>query len=623
MRYTSAHCPILNSGTPSNDTSDGSPPYSRPRQLPGAACSECRRRKLRCDREKPRCRACQAADINCIVPTTRPSRGPKRGYLKTLQERISALEGLLEEHQRMGSSSPAVPDVVNLPFDMSPSGSATGLGEREKIVETEAIGNPSLSCFPLSLDVLGEGDLLPGSPLTVPYQEIDSILLGDIQENWFPFPSVFARDEVNRTGTTKQTVSPSSNLNTGASLQLCLSNTSTSSEAPPNLALTHLVQSDLNQLYIDRIHKFVPIVHHDSGSETQMTLRHAMWTLAASASAYHLALRDALYHRTRQLLESPDHSSSDINIVNTETVQAWLLLAIHELACVSFRCAWISAGHAFRLIQLDPTWTAEVCSAADDTTPPDLADHPQWVEVEKRRRTFWFAYCLDRLLSLRNGSSPMLSERLLMRLPCPDHEFQYGQSVVMGTLSDVGISTSTATSVRAPMSPFGECIWVATVAGRVLSYCLEATTEGQGMDLHNCWDSLSSIDSLVTQGMRVFTIYHPPTAQERDPMLLFLAMVWRATIIYLWHTAEKLPTPAINKNHAMKARLSQQAESAALEILRLIGKLSGWSSWKIHPLMSIPLSLCVELLTPRPSLVDALTQMVKELTQASQGTRVF
>lgn len=182
---------------------------------------------------------------------------------------------------------------------------------------------------------------------------------------------------------------------------------------------------------MDRIHMFIPIVHHgryaewskfEPGSmgEAQSALRNAMWTLAASASAYHLTLRDSLYQRTRQALENLDHhagSSDDPTATmtataDTEVVQAWLLLAVHELMCVSFRRAWITAGRAFRLIQLDPSWTA-----ADGGLPTEIhvnnqQHQAQWIEIEQRRRTFWFAYCLDRLMSLRNGSPPTFSERV-------------------------------------------------------------------------------------------------------------------------------------------------------------------------------------------------------------------
>lgn len=138
-----------------------------------------------------------------------------------------------------------------------------------------------------------------------------------------------------------------------------------------------------------------------------------MWTLAASTSGFHLTLRDSLYRRTRRALEGLDGRSNatDTDVVEAELVQAWLLLAVHELTSVGFRRAWISAGRAFRLLQLTPSWTTAIWTAADNDAPPQKT-HGDWVEAEERRRTFWFAYCLDRLISLRNGSPPTFSERV-------------------------------------------------------------------------------------------------------------------------------------------------------------------------------------------------------------------
>lgn len=72
----------------SSVSSDEDKAPARPRQKPGLACEECRRRKLRCDRGKPRCEACADSNLNCFTTMSRPPRGPKKGHLKALQARI-------------------------------------------------------------------------------------------------------------------------------------------------------------------------------------------------------------------------------------------------------------------------------------------------------------------------------------------------------------------------------------------------------------------------------------------------------------------------------------------------------------------------------------------------------
>ncbi|KND93706.1 putative transcriptional regulatory protein [Tolypocladium ophioglossoides CBS 100239] len=91
-------------------------PKRQKRQKPGTACEECRRRKLRCDRAQPQCGLCRASGLTCQVPVARPPRGPKRGYLKTIRARLSALEGMILEQQqpRSGMLSPALISDENI-----------------------------------------------------------------------------------------------------------------------------------------------------------------------------------------------------------------------------------------------------------------------------------------------------------------------------------------------------------------------------------------------------------------------------------------------------------------------------------------------------------------------------
>lgn len=59
------------------------------RQLPGLACEECRKRKLRCDRQRPQCRLCNELGIVCELNLARPPRGPKKGYSRNSQAKKS------------------------------------------------------------------------------------------------------------------------------------------------------------------------------------------------------------------------------------------------------------------------------------------------------------------------------------------------------------------------------------------------------------------------------------------------------------------------------------------------------------------------------------------------------
>lgn len=70
-------------------TSRDAPP--KPRQRPGSACQECRRRKLRCDGQRPQCQACAQSGAQCIAIVTHAQRGPKKGHVKALETRLGTL----------------------------------------------------------------------------------------------------------------------------------------------------------------------------------------------------------------------------------------------------------------------------------------------------------------------------------------------------------------------------------------------------------------------------------------------------------------------------------------------------------------------------------------------------
>lgn len=81
--------------TPSTVTETPSPVTVVERQRTRAACEECRRRKLRCDGQQPKCGVCRTSGLRCEV-TSRETRGPKKGHIKALKNRVLELEALLK-----------------------------------------------------------------------------------------------------------------------------------------------------------------------------------------------------------------------------------------------------------------------------------------------------------------------------------------------------------------------------------------------------------------------------------------------------------------------------------------------------------------------------------------------
>lgn len=56
------------------------------------ACVLCRKRKLRCDGLRPTCSTCKRLSHDCAYDEVRKKSGPKRGYVKLLEQRLREWE---------------------------------------------------------------------------------------------------------------------------------------------------------------------------------------------------------------------------------------------------------------------------------------------------------------------------------------------------------------------------------------------------------------------------------------------------------------------------------------------------------------------------------------------------
>ena len=115
----------------------------RARQRPGAACDECRRRKLRCDGQQPQCGVCQDTEVVCEV-TQRGVRGPKKGHLKALKNRVVHLEAMLESRLSVNGRQDHQGGSSNdLALSVSPVDGSDGVTHSEPWILTGAVSSGS------------------------------------------------------------------------------------------------------------------------------------------------------------------------------------------------------------------------------------------------------------------------------------------------------------------------------------------------------------------------------------------------------------------------------------------------------------------------------------------------
>ena len=131
-----------------------------------------------------------------------------------------------------------------------------------------------------------------------------------------------------------------------------------------------------------------------------------MWTLAALVSAQFQHLQKSLYRETKQMLEAWSLGGNGKTPIEAEQAQAWVLVATYESMRTYHQHAWMSAGRAFRLVQL--------MRLHEIDSPTNLAaTGPDFVKTEEKRRVFWMAYFLDHLFSMRNNWPITLNEHVV------------------------------------------------------------------------------------------------------------------------------------------------------------------------------------------------------------------
>ncbi|GAM88475.1 hypothetical protein ANO11243_065080 [Dothideomycetidae sp. 11243] len=120
------------------------------------ACVLCRKRKLRCDGSRPSCGTCSRLSHDCSYDEVRKKSGPKRGYVKQLENRLAQVEELLKSNKDKDSqdSSPDVYTGNMMPGNPSPGVDGmndvnlSGTNSNSYVTRQEGLGRLDLHSVP-------------------------------------------------------------------------------------------------------------------------------------------------------------------------------------------------------------------------------------------------------------------------------------------------------------------------------------------------------------------------------------------------------------------------------------------------------------------------------------------
>ncbi|KAK2042691.1 hypothetical protein LZ31DRAFT_632529 [Colletotrichum somersetense] len=403
------------------------------------------------------------------------------------------------------------------------------------------------------------------------------------------------------------------------------------------LNISERIRANLDQVYFDHVHPIMPIVNErhyfswagqDRLEPGRGCLRSAMHTLAAAASSSFSSLSEALYAQTRQMLDDLD--ALDTAVVQLEHVQAGLFVAHHEYLRVCERRGMLTAGRAFRLVQMSRLHDMDVasCFSLASMPAPDMT----FSEAEERRRTVWLAFALDRFLSARNEWPLTLHEDMIcIRLPAPETNFQNNQPIQMGYLPEAVAASGGGGGGGggSALSPFAECVVLAALYGRCMNNRrLAHAAAASGTDSGSTWRRLEWLSANLDKRIQRLAQASPAgvaSLVERDPLLAFAHMLIHSSIIHLYHTAQTVPFEVgDNSWRPVALDYEQRAYRSAGRIAQLAEAVSRLDYSKVHPFSPNALSSATMFLMTRAKLAgfsSAYQQTSHEIEQLFNALR--
>ncbi|KAI5463029.1 fungal-specific transcription factor domain-containing protein [Mariannaea sp. PMI_226] len=523
----------------------------KPKRL---ACMICRKRKLKCDGLRPSCSTCSRLGHVCAYDEIRRKSGPKRGYVKALEERLKQVETLLKtqdppnasssNNQPKGLSSMAMPGPPNLNMQ-TPSMGMTG--DRDWNINSESPQTTNLEDFNFNAN-LGMGMNNVGGNFTW-----EMIGLG-LEE---PLPPQETIDE-------------------------------------------------LHQIYFDKIHPSIPMIHKyrylaamnlAPNQRPPVCLRYAMWTLACTITDKYADLKDLFYRRARKYVEADYIKGYGEHMISVAHCQTHILLSSYEMKMMYFPRAWVNTGSAIRLAQM--TGLHRLDGSGLDVKQC-LAPPKDWTEREERRRTFWMAFCQDRYASIGTGWPMTIDERdILTNLPSSEEAYDMSRPETTQSLTEC-----TSPTGAAKLSSFGGIVLMACLFGRNLVHLHRPDADDVDHDLNGpFWKRHRQMDNILLNTSLSLPAHLKLPQGLNNPNIVFTNMSIHTSTICLHQAAifkaEKNKLPA-----SVSAESKVRCITAANEIASMMRMISHMDLSTVNPFISFCLYVSarvfVQYLKSRP-----------------------
>ncbi|KAE9368880.1 hypothetical protein N431DRAFT_415637 [Stipitochalara longipes BDJ] len=508
--------------TPEDDSRNSGPQAGNSKNQPGYknACSTCRKRKIKCDGVTPSCGRCARMKLDCAYEESRKKSGPRRGYVRGLQERLAQAEGLLKSQ--------------------GTSGSGGNLDQK-----TEAILSESNDYFQ---DFGLEGSLTAPDELGFSSTEIEAETMQTTNAaDMFP----------------QSTQHSQANAFLTEDFSWAMIELGVQEPLPPKDTI-----DELTQIYFAKVYPSAPIIHkyHFLSSQPPISLQYALWAHAATITPKYVSLHPHFHLRARKYAEL-DETSGRQRYINIRHAQAWILIGLYEFKNTMFPNAWMTTGRATRLTQMLGLHRLDGLGVEVKQTLPKETDVGK---MEERRRTFWMAFSMDRYAGVGTGWPLIIDERdISTHLPSTEEAFEQNTP-------GPGISLAEALNpTNAPLlSSFAGVAVVASLTGRILQHLQRPSPPSNSLSDTNTntpfWRTHRTIDhTLLAMSLHFPTHLRLPYGSS-NPNTIFLHMSLQSAIICLHQAAIFKSSTNLNTNTAVVHESKARCLAAGMEIARIM-----------------------------------------------------
>ncbi|KAI0433932.1 fungal-specific transcription factor domain-containing protein [Xylaria sp. FL1042] len=350
--------------------------------LPSAkrlACSPCRERKVRCDRQQPQCSRCAKFGSVCNYS------GPvKQSVSKSDLSRL-----LLAMNSRLAScdakvDSPAQAEARLAFGPQSPPIMPTAQHYSLPWPDMSSINAAQASAIPLRELADGTGPILEdttGEATTTSPADFNMLRPGSP----LPITSAMLEDSSNSS--------------------YCDEGMPTATKLPDSI-IEFLHENFFNTLSVK-----LPMVN-------------PIAALGALSTRDYSYTAEMCYNLSRNLLEKCERHDDSSNVINLSFWQSCVLLCLYEFRRPNSVRVWMTLGRAIRLTKILGLDGSEHdnnhAQAAGSSILLPLPPASSRVALEERRRTFWQVYLLDGYTAMRINSIPSLDGcQIQVPLPCP------------------------------------------------------------------------------------------------------------------------------------------------------------------------------------------------------------